>query len=455
LFLGGGRGGGKTFGVILLILEHCERYGVHARVLVTRKRQKSLVQFVETLRPFVTGSYNGADGTFRLGNGATITCTHCENQAAVADIAQGMSFTLIFCDEAGDAPEPAVVDSLMLSLRSTHVERCRMVIAANPGGVHHAALYERFVQGRSPFDSFVIGAERWLYLPSDVSMNPHLPQTYRDRFEALRISDPARYEALRYGNWGAIVGAFFQGVWRPEQMVLPDGLLTPRHFHSLKLGADWGTASPAPFLLGGRLAYDIRLPDDRVLPEGAIVLLDEHVEVDPTNIRRGTGRSPSEIAPWLWAMCRRNGTTPSGWIDSAADARTIGASQWTVTSLFHRSSVRLQRCRKLGTRADRAALLRQYMANDQFYVSERCRYWLQTVPSLARDENDAEVPAKGSTDHAYDATTYLVVHLDRPAASSGNWHDGPAFCKRSFVEPPTITEIPTPENRLELATDKP
>ncbi len=42
IFLGGGRGGGKSFGLQLLILRHCDQYKNRARVLVTRRRLKSL-----------------------------------------------------------------------------------------------------------------------------------------------------------------------------------------------------------------------------------------------------------------------------------------------------------------------------------------------------------------------------------------------------------------------------
>jgi len=37
VFLGGGRGGGKTWGFLLLVLKHCEQHGRHARVLIVRR----------------------------------------------------------------------------------------------------------------------------------------------------------------------------------------------------------------------------------------------------------------------------------------------------------------------------------------------------------------------------------------------------------------------------------
>ena len=101
LFLGGGRGGGKSFGLHLLILRHCNQYGQRARVLVTRRRLKSLQQFAEELRKLLRGAYgsgvayNQNDNTFRLANGATIQLTHCESSSALTDTVQGMTFSLI------------------------------------------------------------------------------------------------------------------------------------------------------------------------------------------------------------------------------------------------------------------------------------------------------------------------------------------------------------------------
>ena len=118
LFLGGGRGGGKSFAVMLLILRHCNQYKNRARVLVTRRRLKSLLQFAEELRALLRSAYgagftyNQNDNIFRLSNGATIALTHCESQAALSDTVQGTTQSLIVVDEAGEGPELPVIDAL-------------------------------------------------------------------------------------------------------------------------------------------------------------------------------------------------------------------------------------------------------------------------------------------------------------------------------------------------------
>lgn len=200
LFLGGGRGGGKSFGLQLLILRHCNQYGARARVLVTRRRLKSLQQFGEEMRALLRGAYgpgvayNQNDNIFRLPNGATVQLTHCESSSALTDTVQGMTFSLIVVDEAGEGPELEVIDQLSLTLRAKGVP-LRMILAGNPGGANHSALAERYVTGRLPWAPFEFGGNTWVYAPSTVDDNQHLPEAYKRNFEVLKTTDPALYKA--------------------------------------------------------------------------------------------------------------------------------------------------------------------------------------------------------------------------------------------------------------------
>ena len=419
LFLGGGRGGGKSFAVMLLILRHCNQYKNRARVLVTRRRLKSLLQFAEELRALLRSAYgagfayNQNDNIFRLSNGATIALTHCESQAALADTVQGTTQSLIVVDEAGEAPELPVIDALALTLRAPGVP-LRMILAGNPGGANHSALAERYVTGRAPWAPFEFADQQWVYAPSTVDDNPHLPEAYKRNFEVLRHTDPALYKAHRHGDWSAIVGDYFGGVWSHARAVFDHHEVPPDLFSSLRLSIDWGSAAPCASVLGGQLAYDVRLSDDRVMPKGSWVIYDEHVEADPKNISRGTGRTPAQIAPSLHAMCARSGVRARGVIDSAAEARTAGRAEASIGDLFREAGVRVSPARK-GARVPRFELLKQLMANGEFFVASRCRYWLATVPALPRDPRNPEDVDSSANDHALDATSYLIA-----GASSGH-----------------------------------
>lgn len=413
LFLGGGRGGGKSFALQLLILRHCQQYGPRARVLVTRRRLKSLLQFAEELRGLVRGAfgpsaaYNANDGVFRLPNGATVTLTHCESASALQDTVQGMTFSLIVVDEAGEGPDLPVLDSLALTLRAKDVP-LRMVLAGNPGGANHSALAARYVTARVPWAPFEFAEQKWVYAPSTVDDNPNLPAAYKRAFEVLKTTDPALYKAHRYGDWSAIVGDYFAGVWSPGRAVFDHHHVPPELFSSLKLSIDWGSAAPCATVLGGQLRFDVRLPDDRVIPRGAWAIYDEHFEHDPLNISRGTGRTPGQIAPALHTICARNGVRARGVIDSAAEARTAGRMEASISDLFRAAHVRVTPARK-GTRVPRMERLKELMAGGDFWVASRCRFWLATVPSLPRDSRNPEDVDSSANDHALDATSYLIT----------------------------------------------
>lgn len=413
VFLGGGRGGGKSMALQFLILRHCDQYKNRARVLVTRRRLKSLLQFGEELRALLRSAYgrdiayNQNDAVFRLPNGAVIQLAHVESASALSDVAQGMNFSLICCDESGEAPTMEVIDQLGLSLRGTGVP-LRMVLAANPGGSNHGALAERYVTGREPWMPFEFEGNTWVYAPSILDDNPHLPAAYRKNFEILARTDPSLYKAMRLGDWSAMVGDFFQGIWDAGKMVFDHHDVPPDFFATLKLSIDWGSAAPMAAVLAGQLAVDVRLPDDRVMPRGAWVIYDEHVEHDPRNLARGTGRTPGQIAPKLHEVARRNGVRARGVIDSAAEARTAGRMEASVSDLFRAAGVRVSPARK-GPRVPRFEQLKQLMVNGEFFVASRCRFWLATVPSLPRDSRIPDDVDTKANDHALDATSYAIA----------------------------------------------
>jgi hypothetical protein len=51
------------------------------------------------------------------------------------------------------------------------------------------------------------------------------------------------------------------------------------------------------------------------------------------------------------------------------------------------------------------------------YISERCRYWLETVPFLDRDPRRPEDLDTRGPDHAADATRYGLLY-ERPTVKA-------------------------------------
>src|SRR5215210_2341034 len=150
LFLGGGRGGGKSWSIALLILRHVETHGTRARALYVRKSFPGLVDFEQVCREVFTlvygraASYNAASHLWRFPNGATLQLDQLEGPADFAKF-QGKSFTFIAVDEATQYSDPASIDLLRSCLRAPAPIRPRFVMAGNPGGVGHHWITRRHV----------------------------------------------------------------------------------------------------------------------------------------------------------------------------------------------------------------------------------------------------------------------------------------------------------------------
>src|SRR5438046_404625 len=122
LFLGGGRGGAKSYTLALLALRHVEQYGVKARVLYLRSSHKGCADFISLCFDLFGPIYgtalrfNGQEGLFRFPNGGTLEINQLESASDYQKY-QGRSFTLLFIDEAGQFPTPDLTDKLRSNLR--------------------------------------------------------------------------------------------------------------------------------------------------------------------------------------------------------------------------------------------------------------------------------------------------------------------------------------------------
>ena len=72
LFLGGGRGGGKSYAIAMLMLRHGEQYGSAARMLFVRKSFPGIVDFEQTTRE-VFGLAYGGRASYNAGSPALLS----------------------------------------------------------------------------------------------------------------------------------------------------------------------------------------------------------------------------------------------------------------------------------------------------------------------------------------------------------------------------------------------
>lgn len=449
LFLGGGRGGGKSHGITFLILRHVEQYP-GARVLYVRRTHRAVEDFATTLGSLFLSAYSGAarhnaaEGFWKLPNRSYVEVGPLADDGMYARY-QGRSFSLIVVDELTQFPDPRLVDRLRSNLRAPGGVPLRLVLAGNPGDVGHAWVAGRYVLGREPWRPFVEPESKraFVYAPSTYLENPHLDAAeYRAQLEAAAAGDPELLRAWLEGSWNVARGAMFGPVVDDDRVALdpaawsPEGFARVRHGPAFDdrgrrtlpfvmngpqrwpeawrtfLAHDYGSAAPSATYVVAR-SPGAKGPDDRWYPRGSLLLLDELATCAEADPGRGLGQTTPELAAWIKALAERWSMEPRGVADDAIFARH-GSASGTIAAELRREGVLLEPARK-GGRVAGWATMRRMLADagkpdrPGLYVSRRCAAWWQTVPSLPRDPRNPEDIDSRGPDHYADACRYALT----------------------------------------------
>lgn len=433
-FLGGGRGGGKSHTLALLALRHAEQYGHAARILYIRRTYKGLADF-ELITRELFGSiygtaarYNSAEHVWRLPNGGYMELGQLETHADYTKY-QGRTFTLLLVDEAGQYPDPALLDILRSNLRGPKDMPIRMVVAANPGGVGHHWLAKRYVFKAEPWTAFeeVKSNRLWTYCPSTFAGNQFIDrEQYADQ---LRSSCPDDKELLRAwleGDWAIARGAYFASVLDEGRNAvdpwpaLPQAVSHPTYGSmgpgwSTYLAHDFGSSAPS-------VTYIVAVspggngPDGKFYPRDSLVLIDELATCKNDRPSEGLGWTVPILAEEIVAMCKRWKVPARGVADDACFANT-GHGSGSIAAEFMRYGVCFREARK----ADRLSgwnIMRRLLEDagkpdvPGLYISRACEYFWSTVPYLARDQKRVEDVDSSGPDHAADAVRYGCLRRD-------------------------------------------
>lgn len=422
LFLGGSKGGGKSFLLRLLICRWTRDYP-GGTAIVTRSRLKSLMTFQFELGQMLQAMYgkaavrwNQQTSSFTLDNGCQILMGALDSPQQLGQLA-GVSAGLLVCDEAGFGPDPELLVELMLNVREAPG---RTVVAANPGQRQHS-YWAQLIALAPGFEIRNCNGQLWVNCPSHWEQNEHLNHVQMEsQFDQMRAMDASKAAALADGDWSAIAGDFFGTCWTNDLIYDHNELPFDIWRSPLKLGVDVGSLSPTAFVLAGWTRWDHELRDGRVIPANSWLVHDLHYECDGDNLGKGSGRSPSEIAPYVKAMCNRNGCAPAGWVDPAAVARPSGRLESSILDLYRLNGINLRPAPRT-RRVPGWDLMRALMRDRRFWVADRNQAWLRTVPFLPRSEHDPEDLDTTSNDHIADATRMGLVSMSGGQIGSWSW----------------------------------
>lgn len=425
LFLGGGRGGGKSFVMGLLCLRHAEQYKDRARMLFIRRSYAGLRDFELTAREvfgmaYGTGySYNASEHVFRLPGGATLELGQMDTHMEYLKF-QGRSFTLLLTDEAGQYASPDLLDLLRSNLRAPAGIPTRMVVAANPGGAGHHWLASRFVFAGAPWKPFIEDKSKrqWVYAPLTFDQNPYIDREgYKQQLESSCPEDAELLRAWLSGDWAIARGAYFSTVIEEKRNAVDPWEKLPKNWETY-LAHDFGASAPSCTYIVARSPGGLGA-DGRFYPRGSLVLVDELATSRPSDHTKGLGWTTPVLAGEIVTMCKAWKVEPKGVADDAIFART-GSGAGSIADEFRREGVRFDPAKK----ADRLTgwtIMRRLLADagkpdvPGLYVARNCRYWWATVPTLARDTRRVEDVDSSGPDHAADACRYACLQQKRTA----------------------------------------
>lgn len=428
---GGAAGGGKSDA---LVVEALRQVGIpHYKALIVRKTYPQLAELIDKSlnyypRAYPKARYNASAHTWNFPSGAKIlfgSMQYTKDRTRY----QGQAYDFIGFDELTHFTWDEY--SYLFSRNRPNGPGTRVYIraSANPGGVGHGWVKERFVTAGKPMTTIwedvtwrdPSGQEHRarqsrIFVPSSVFDNPALLNNDPDYVRRLASMPEADRNALLYGDWDSFTGQVFTE-WRndPEHYEdrlhthvitpfrVPDGWTIWRSF-------DWGYSRP--FSVGWyAVDHDRRMYRIREL-YGCTGTPNTGVQWEPAHVAREIRRIEAED-PNLRGRKIYGVGDPAIWQSDGTES--IGALMERERVFFekgdhNRIAGKMQVHHRLAFDGDGLPML---------YVFTTCRHFIRTVPNLVYDETDVEDIDTDGEDHIYDELRYVCMKnpISPPAAA--------------------------------------
>ena len=418
---GGAAGGGKSDCALAEALRQVEI--PHYRGLILRKTFPQLSELIDRSgelyhSAFRGAKYNESKHVWTFPSGAKIYFGSMQHTRDRVNY-QGKRYDFIDFDELTQFTFDEYSYLFSRNRPNGPGTRCYMRAQANPGGIGHGWVKERFITPAPPmttiWDEVVIrfpdGHEEIrkkarIFVPSTIFDNKILLQNDPDYITRLASMPEAEKQALLYGDWNTFAGQVFTE-WRDDPDHYHDRLNThviqpfivPKEWRVL-CAMDWGYSRP--FAIGwyafdrDGTMYRIRefygctkTPNDGVRWEAARVAKEmRRIESEDPNLK---DRDIVRVAdPAIWAS---QGTE-------------------SIERIFRNQEVYFQKA--VNDRINGKMQVHHRMAFDErgkpmLYVFNTCRNFIRTVPALVYDQADVEDVDTDGEDHIYDELRYACM----------------------------------------------
>ena len=438
LLMAGGRGGGKSWTLALLLVRDALRFGKSFRGALLRtdlaglkKLQQLIEEFCNQIPQLAGTRYLVGQKTFEFGNGGRLFLHYLKDENAFGRF-QGEDLSHVAIDELGQIGDPGPVLRLLSSMRSTDpAVTPRFIATANPGNIGSLWIFENVISRATPwqpkhielFNHSVVVAHSTVHDNSFLDVDQYVAT-----LKASANNDPAKILAEVWGDWSATPASFFGHALSEQRSKVPwigHDITGLKDFTTkdLWLGLDFGVRAPSAVVLAYRTRNAIKLGDGRIIAPKSIILLDEFYsclrEKDQT--RRwelgDASLTVQTLARSIDQLLERNGfrikQIPQG--HRIADAQIGAATGGMDGSIGHqlgRFGAKFAAGPK-GSRATGWALMNSMMANagselPGLYATERMESFWATAP-LAQHDTAKQDDLVLNADHMLDATRYLLM----------------------------------------------
>lgn len=418
---GGAAGGGKSD---CAIAEALRQVNIpHYRGLILRKTYPQLSELIDRSREIYKGAfpaakYNDQKHVWTFPSGAKIyfgSMQHTKDRTNY----QGKRYDYIDFDELTHFTWDEYSYLFSRNRPNGPGTRCYIRAQANPGGVGHGWVKERFITAAPPMtpiyedvkivfpDGHTENRRRSrIFVPSSIFDNKILLQNDPDYITRLAGLPENEKRALLYGDWDSFSGQVFTE-WRNN----PDGYDTRINTHVINpffvpstwkiyRGFDFGYSKP--FSVGWyAVDHDGRMYRIREL-YGCTGVPNEGVRWEP-----------AKIAAKILEIEKQDKNLQGKYIHGIADPSIFDESRGeSVGAMMERSGVYFEKADN--TRIAGKMQMHNRLAFDErgvpmLYVFSTCKHFIRTVPSLVYSSSDVEDINTDAEDHIYDEVRYVAM----------------------------------------------
>jgi hypothetical protein len=423
---GGSAGGGKSDSLVIEALRQV--HIPHYKALILRKTFPQLAELIDkTLnyypRAFPGARYNASSHTWTFPSGAKIifgAMQHTQDKTKY----QGQAYDFIAFDELTHFTLEEY--EYLKSRNRPNGPGTRVYIrsTANPGGIGHGWVKERFITPAppmTPIEEEVVwktpdgethtGKQKRIFVNSSVFDNPALLQNDPQYVQRLASMNEADRNALLYGDWDSFSGQVFTE-WRNDPAHYADHEWThviepfkiPDHW-TIWCGLDWGYSRPYSVnwiaAEPGRHGGQNRLYVIREL-YGCTGTPNVGVKQEPTEVARAIKAIEADDPNLRGRVIHRVGD-PAIWGSDGTES--IGSLMERERVLFDKGN---------HARIDGKMQFHHRFRFDEYgqpllYVFNTCKHFIRTIPALVYDERNVEDVCSENEDHTYDSVRYVLM----------------------------------------------